>query len=60
LAGLLVAVAGLFNTSLKFGPFSNWMLALVVVGICWIVAAGLWHVAGKIEKKIAEKKLLSQ
>ena len=60
LAGLLVAVAGLFDANLTFGPFSSWAVALCVVGICWIVAASLWYTAGKIEKKNEEKKLLSQ
>jgi hypothetical protein len=59
LAGLLIAVAGMF-TNLHYGRFSSWILALFVVGTCWIVAAWLWYMADRIEKKMAEKKLLSQ
>ena len=59
LAGLVVAIAGLFN-NLNYGVFSSWMLALFVVVVCWIVAACLWYTADRIEKKMEEKKLLSQ
>ena len=58
-AGLVVAIGGFFN-NLNYGVFSSWMLALFVVGICWIVAACLWYAADKIEMKIQEKKLISQ
>ena len=59
LAGLVVAIGGFFN-NLNYGAFPSWMLALFVVGICWIVAACLWYAADKIEKKMEEKKLISQ
>lgn len=58
LAGLLIAVAGMF-TDLQYGRFSSWMLALFVIGICWVVAASLWYAADKIEKKMEEKGLVS-
>ena len=60
LAGLLVAAAGWLKADLEFGPFSNWMLALVVVGLCWIAAACIWYAAGKIEKKIDLKKISTE
>jgi hypothetical protein len=35
------------------------MLSLFVVGVCWLVAASLWYMAGHIENKSAKKRDLS-